>query len=230
MSFTWREADADGNPLPNPNGVLDAGEHALIFMDSISFTNQGGVAHFSPSFGTFSSGTIVGFGTGFLDINGTGGTTGTFNLSTPLANAAGTSGFGVRSVWRLAGNGTVNPASDGIINLQFGQFPADPSAAMTENPIPNMFRMLWTPSTFSARTARFQLSQSVIAEANVCGLYLDLDPATGIEVYVRPFHISLGSVSIPIAPAPSTTLALAAAALLAPRRRRPTSESAHGSP
>jgi hypothetical protein len=218
MTMSWREADLLGNPLPNPDGILEPGEHALILIDSVSFTNQGGTANFSPPIGTFTSGTVLGFGSGFLDIHGSGGTVGTFNTSAPLANSTGTSGFGVRGNYRVEGP-SVNPAMDGIINLQFGQFPANPGGARSENPITNMFRMLWTPTSFAPRTIRFEAAGAVVAGDTFAAVYLDFDHTVGASVYVVPANITLGSVAIPIAPAPPTLALAAAAATLASRRR-----------
>jgi uncharacterized protein (TIGR03382 family) len=218
MTMLWREADLQGNPLPNPDGILEPGEHALILIDSVSFTNQFGTANFSPPIGTFTSGTILGFGTGFVDINGSGGAAGTFNISAPQANNTGTSGFGVRGAWRV-GFPVVNPASDGITYIQFGQFPAEPAVARSDNPITNMFRMLWTPNSLAPRTVRFDCAGAGAAGTHIASVYLDFDHTMGESVYVAPANLTLGSVSIPIAPAPPT-LALAAAALLIRRRRR----------
>jgi hypothetical protein len=219
MTMSWREATSTGGTIPNPDGILEPGEHAMILIDSVSFTNQGGLAQFSPQIGTFTPGTVLGFSLGFLDINGSGGTVGAFNTSSPLANSTGTSGFGVRGNYRVEGP-TVNPASDGIINLQFGQFAANPSGINTENPITNMFRMLWTPTSFAPRTIRFDLAGAVVAGNSVAAVYLDLDHTVGTSVYVVPANLTLGSVSIPIAPAPPTLALAALSLLLATRPRR----------
>ena len=219
--MTWREATSSGGTVANPNNQLENGESALISIDSVSFTNQNGTGTFTPGIGTFTSGTILGFGSAFLDLNGSGGTAGAFNLSTPLANGAGTSGFGVRSQWRLAGNGFVNPASDGIINLQFGQFAPGPGNAITTNPITNMFRMLWTPTSFTTRTVSFTSAGAVTAGANVATVYMDLDGSVGASIYVPVNHITFGSVNIPlVVPAPASLALLGLGGLVAGRRRR----------
>ena len=44
-------------------------ETALLTMN-VSFTNQNTVATFTPGIGTFGSGTIRGFGSGFFDVIG----------------------------------------------------------------------------------------------------------------------------------------------------------------
>ena len=77
FGLTWSEATSSGAPVPSPNGVLDPGEFALITVTPVSFTNQFGIANFSPPIGTFTSGTIVGFGSGFFDLVGQPGLSGT---------------------------------------------------------------------------------------------------------------------------------------------------------
>ncbi len=219
FTLTWREATSSGGTSPGSNGILDPGEFALITLTT-SFTNENGTAGFSPPIGTFTSGTIRGFGTAFLDINGNGNDSrGAFNIDNPPANAAGTAGFGVRSVWRLVGNGTVNPASNGIINLQFGQFVASPALARTENPITNVYRFLWVPNSFAVPFAVFTPAGASIAGNQAGAVYLDFDGAVGASVYVDPSNITYHGVSIPIdIPSPATLALLGLAAAM--RRRR----------
>src|SRR5438105_7488387 len=84
MSLRWLEANTSGNPLPNPNGVLEPGEHAFIALD-VSFSNQFQTASFAPAIAGFTTGTILGLGGGSVDIVGTGGTHGVFNINNPQA-------------------------------------------------------------------------------------------------------------------------------------------------
>jgi hypothetical protein len=88
LSMAWSD---NGLANGNNNGQLDPGEAALITM-TLSFTNQGGPAHFEPPVLGHTSGTIAFFASAFINIDGSGGTDGLFNNSTPLANSAGTSG------------------------------------------------------------------------------------------------------------------------------------------
>jgi hypothetical protein len=221
MTMSWREATSTGGTIPNPDGILEPGEHALILIDSVSFTNQGGTANFSPPIGTFTSGTIIGFGSGgMFDLNGSGGTVGAFICSTPAANSTGTSGFGVRGDWRTTGNQGPFATPDGLYSIIFGQYPGNPGGVNAANPIPRMLRILWTPASFEPRTARFDLAPNVISQTNPASVYLDFNGIAGASVYVTPANLTLGSVSIPIAPAPPTLALAAAAATLASRRRR----------
>jgi hypothetical protein len=216
IHMTWREASSSGGLVPNPNGVLDPGEYALISIDSVHFTNVGSVANFSPPIGTFTSGLIEAFGTAYLDLNGSGGTVGTFNHTAP---------FGVQSPWRFDGDGTVNPTSDGIINLHFGQLPTDPGHANTNVPAGGAFRMLWQPASYASRTVTFTEVGAAIAGDAIASVYLDLNgtsgPGSGTiggAAFLTRDHLHLNGINIPIAPAPPT--AAVAAALLVPLRRR----------
>jgi hypothetical protein len=217
ISMAWREATSTGGTIPNPDGVLEPGESALIQISNVSFSNQGGLAHFAPPIGTFSSGTVLGLSFGYLDLDGSGDTQGVFNNSIPLANSAGTSGFGVRAAWRLNGNGTVT--GTGISALQFGQFPVE--TISTANPIPNMFRLLWTPADYSTRSVRFDLNPAVLAGSAFAGVYLDFDGSVGGGVCLTPSNVFLDHVTIDVAPSPPT-LTLLLAAPIAIRRRRPS--------
>jgi hypothetical protein len=218
FNLTWREATSSGGTVSNPNSILDPGEYALLSL-TVSFTNQGGTASIAPPIGTFTSGTIVGLGSGFLDINGSGGTAGAFNISNPLANSSGTSGFGVRSSWRLVDNGTINPAGDGVLNVEFGQFAAQPSTASTENPVTNVYRMLWQPSSYTARNVQFTPAGALRAGNLISSVYLDLNGTLGASAFVNQANISYHGVTIPI-PAPATGAIALFGLTVAARRRR----------
>jgi hypothetical protein len=220
IHLTWREASGSGGTVAT-NGVLDPGEFALISIDSVSVTNWGSTANFTPPIGTFTSGLVTGFGNALLDIDGAGGTVGTF------INSASDLHVGVRQGWRINNDdGTINPASDGIVLLPFGQFPAGPGTANSSTPITNMFRMLWQPDSFAGRTVTFTEVPSSTTGPNTAAIYLDLNgtggPGSGTigaSVDVLLNHLHLNSITIPIAPAPPTLLPAAAA--LAVCRRRP---------
>src|SRR5690606_17311556 len=89
INLTWSEVNGNGN------NMLDPGESAHIRM-SVSFSNQNAVANFAPSIGTFGSGTIRGLGSGFLDLNGSGGAEGSWNLDP-------NEGYGVDETWDITG-------------------------------------------------------------------------------------------------------------------------------
>jgi hypothetical protein len=82
-----------------------------------------------------------------------------------------------------------------------------------------MLRFLWQPSNLTPRTTRFDLLPSVVTGNSSASVYLDFGDNVGASVCVPISHLNLGSVSIPVAPAPPTLLVAAAAACLARRRR-----------
>jgi len=226
LSLSWTEDPAGPH---NGNGVLDTGETALI-LASLSFSS--GSVNFSPSIGQFTSGTIVGLGTAYFDIRSTAGdAAGLYNggvtvpASTsvgPNANTAGTAGYGVRGGWRVGGNAANGTqAANGFQNIGPGQLPTDPGSANATNPIAGLERLGWTPNSYVQRTQTFTVSGAAGAGANVIGLYLDLDGGTtGGVAYIPLSSISLGSVQIPVAPAPASLALLGLGGLVAGRRRR----------
>jgi hypothetical protein len=212
------------NNTTGTQATLMPGDSATIFFN-VSFTGQGTVGTFTPPIGTFTSGTILGLGSGFFDLNGAGGTTGAFALGnnpTPQTNN-GTTGIGVRSGWRIVGNaspGSVNAAGTGVTQIQFGQFPASPELANTTNPINRIFAMTWTPSSYTNRTVTFSLAGYPGAGQAVASVYMDLDGSVGASAFVTANNLNLGSTNIPVAPAPASLALLGLGGLVAGRRRR----------
>jgi hypothetical protein len=214
MPLFWSEVNG------NNNGILEPGESAEIRMD-VSFTNQFGVAHFAPPIGTFSSGTIMGFGGGFLDLSGSGGASGAFFLgNNPLPQTNnGTTGYGVRSGWRIVGSaspGSVNAAGTGVTEIQFGDFAGPPGFFVTTNPISRMYAILWTPADYSGRQVTFAAAGHSSPTASIA---VDLSGGVNAPVFVDAAHLNLGSITIPIAPAPPAAAALTFLALARRRRR-----------
>ena len=227
LSLTWIE---DPTGPTNGNNVLDQGERALILMQ-ISFAGQNTLANFTPGIGPFTSGTILGLGSCYVDIRSNAGdATGLYNNGVtnppstsvgPLAGSTGTSGYGVRGGWRLGGtvaNGS--PIANGFQNIGPGQLPTDPSLANATNPITNADRLGWTPNSYATRTQTFQVFGAAGTNNNVVGLYCDLDGQTGGAAYILTSAITFGSVNIPIAPAPASLALLGLGGLVAGRRRR----------
>ena len=202
----------------NNNHTLEPGESADIRLD-VSVTNQGGIAHFSPPIGTFTSGTILGFGTGFLDLVQFGSNqNGAYNLGRPPGGPLnnGSTGYGVRAGWRIVGDpghGTVNP--NGVASIQFGQFVASPSAVNTGNPIPRMWATLFTPASFGV-TSGFNLLPSPLAGGFHTFVYVQLDATRLGAVSVAA---TFDSITTYIPPAPGSAVTLLLAGVLVRRRR-----------
>jgi hypothetical protein len=227
LDLDWQE---DPVYPHNDNGVLEPGERALMLM-TLSFTGQFSRVVFNP-IGAFSSGTITGLGSAYVDIRSAAGDfTGLFNggITSPTsasvgpnADITGTSGYGVRGGWRLGGNiANGQPAPAGFVNIGPGQLPTDPSGANQTNPIANVERLAWQPLTFTQRTQTFAVLPAAGTTNNVVGLYLDLDGGTtGGAAYVMTSRITFGSVNIPIAPAPAGLSLLGVGGLAFASRRK----------
>lgn len=200
ISLSWIE---DPSGPHNGNGVLDAGEKALILM-TLSFTGQSTIGApdtanpgfffgpwnanqvtFSPSIGAFSTGYARGLGTAYLNLTSAAGdATGVYNNGLgagagPNAGTTGTSGYGVRGNWRLGGNSANGSAvANGVNNIGPGQFPTDPSGVAQLNPISNLDRLGWTPASYAQRTQTFSAAPAAGAGANAVGLYIDFSGMT----------------------------------------------------
>lgn len=222
LNLSWTDNGA-GNG--NGDGILEPGETALISLHG-SFSNQFTLAHFAPAIGGISAGETMGLASLIFNIRGGSAAAGTFNDSSPLANSHGTSGYGVRGGWRIAGsasNGIVQ--ATGIDTIQIGQFSATPDTCNTANPVANLFRFLWTPWSYGPRDVPFSVVPCPIAGLQVGSLYLDLGNGTGVGVYLAPQDIRLPTLRIAVVPAPSAAATLTLIALTSARRRRTRSRS-----
>jgi hypothetical protein len=234
LDLTWQEDPAFPH---NDNGVLEPGEHALIRM-TLSFTGQNTVAIFEPG-EVFTSGTILGLGSCYVDIRGLAGdASGLYNggitspTSTslgPNADNAGATGYGVRGGWRLGGNiANGEPAANGMVNIGPGQLPTDPTVANRTNPIANIERLGWQPSSYAQRTQTFTVAGAVGTNNNIVGLYLQFDDGAtvGGAAYLLTSRITFGSGNIPIAPAPAGLALLGLGGLIVGTRYRRTTARA----
>jgi hypothetical protein len=205
LALAWSELRG------NHNGVLEPGESALLRMTA-SFTNQNTVVTFTPGLGTFGSGTLRGFGSMFLDINGSGGAQGDWDVSPAH-------GYGVDPIWDLAGyEGTPTNGGSSLVNLEAAQFPLTPAEIITANPVIDLWRGVWTPAQYSARPVAFRLSPNAAPEGATATVLVQLSGALAMHVQPEAAHLMLGFVSIPIIPAPASAFIIAVA--LAARRRR----------
>ncbi len=211
FDLTWTEADSTGHPVASPNGVLDPGESAL-FQIGVSFTNQYTIGTWTPAMPPPGSGTIMGFATGFVDLNGTGNALGTWNVS----HAAG---FGTAAAWDLVGpNGWGTSANGGatLLGVQMGQFPTSPDQIVTTNPIPEIWKGLWTPLSYDARDVSFSLATSIWASGPAGWVLFRATASTSAAA--GTVQSITGSTGIQTFPAPAGLLVLGAAGW--GRRRR----------
>jgi hypothetical protein len=226
LDLTWQEDPAFPH---NDNGVLEPGEHALILM-SESFIGQGSSVSISPPLGAYSVGDIEGFGGAALDLlSGSADGSGSYNGGVtypasaslgPNADTSGTSGYGIRSHFRLGGNiANGQPVQSGFAGIGPGQFPGgEPTNISMLNPITNLERLGWSPTSYAQRTTTFSLGPSSQAGAQAIALYLFFDGGVTAGWGYVPFaSVTFGSVDIPIVPAPAG-LSLILAVAAAPRR------------
>lgn len=208
-TFALRWAEHNGND----NGLLEPGESALLELD-FSFTGQNTVVSFAPPIGTFGSGTLRGLGWGWIDLRGTGGTQGTWNLDQNQS-------YGVHPTWDLTamGSGMVSPDRTGVDTIQFGQF-VNLAAVNTTNPIIAVWRALWTPDTYAPRTATFAFAIPPNVQPASAAIVIRLSGGLLADVFLPPQNIVLGTVHIPIIPAPPSALILVFAGLCTGRPHR----------
>jgi hypothetical protein len=175
-ALSWRECNETGGTLPNADGLLSPGEHALLQL-SVAFTGQNTVATFSPAIGTFASGTIRGYGMGFLDLHGSSQTEGMWNVDNSF-------GFGVDPAWDLIGfPGSGTPVAGGtqLLNIQMGQFPV--SIINTTNPVQDIWIGIWTPNSYAPRQVTFMVVPAAISFGQHSALILRTGAPTPVGVF-----------------------------------------------
>jgi hypothetical protein len=198
----------------NHNGVLEPGESAILHLTATMTPGVNTVIPFTGGIGG-PTGTLRGIASGFIDLTGSGGTQGMFNLD-PLA------GYGVTPIWDLVGPGGYGtPNGTGLINIQFGQFPPGDTQIITTNPIVNVWSTMWTPASYSGRTVHFGTAIGA-GEGPASAVIIKWGPLNGNIEYAGSLS-SFGTVSVPIIPAPSGLVLLGAggAIALGRGRRRP---------
>jgi hypothetical protein len=211
VSLSWSEVGGDNLPVPNPNGLLEPGERALLRM-SMSFSNQFTIVNFSPPIFNHQSGTIRGFAWAFFDLIGTSGAAGEWNLDPAL-------GFGIAPGWDPAGRpGTPEVGGEILRDIELGQFDPQGIHYQTTNPVPGIWTAEWTPAIYEQRAVGIRIMGSPLAGQYVTGVYVRLSAALDAVVYCPN---ELGSVSIPIVPAaPSLPVFTIGFGVLRPRRSR----------
>jgi hypothetical protein len=108
----------------------------------------------------------------------------------------------------------MNAAGTGITEIQFGQ--TSEWNLITTNPVPRMYAFLWTPSSYAARAVTFGVSMHTPPFGASVTVAIG---ALRASIFVDPTNVHLGSVTIPVVPAPAVAVLLATAAPLGRRRR-----------
>ncbi len=229
LSLGWMEDPAFAS---NNNGVLEPGERALILLN-VSFTGLGTTASFAPGINQYHSGTIMGMGSLFIDIKSSSADpSGLYNNGItspasssigPNADSSGSTGYGVRSGWRILGSpSNGQPVANGFVHIQPGQFISDPGLVNPADPITNIDRLGWAPTSYAPRTVTFGTNGNTEAAQQVMGLLLDANGlgTTVVVAYIPVASITFGTVDIPIAPAPGGLAILTVGGLMMRRRSR----------
>ena|ERR1051326_925590 len=217
MTYAFSFTEAPGG---NGNGVIDPGESAVIHLTA-SFTNVNTTGAYSPFPPGPGSGTIRGFGSGFLDLNGTSNNGGNANGSWDVD--PNVNGYGTNSSWDLVQNatgwGTSANSGANLLNIQMGQFPLSNTAIVATTPIVDIWTGRWTPNSYSTRTVTFQ-SLAGTASGGIAAAIIFKTSAGPVGASLDAQHTVFGNVAIPVAPAPASLALLGLGGLVAGRRRR----------
>jgi hypothetical protein len=204
--LTFAEVDASGNPVANPNGVLEPGERAMLRLSAWFTPGVNTVVGYMEN-GVPRSGTLRALIEGIYDVVGSGGTAGQWEAGP------------VDPVWDLTGHlyGTPSPDSTGLRDIVFGQFPFNSQPWNTANPIIDVWRCIWTPESYEPRQVTFMTAAATDSggPATWVGLYRG-------SPYSRIYASSLaayGGVGFAVVPGPGTLVVLGAAVVFARRRR-----------
>ena len=209
-------------PGGNGNGRIDPGESAVIHLTA-SFTNLNATGTYSPFPPGPGSGTIRGFGSGFLDINlsanNGGSAQGSWDVDPNL------NGYGTNPSWDLIQNptgwGTPTNGGANLLNIQMGQFPSSNTAIDATDPIVDIWTGRWTPTSYAGRTVTFQCAAGSASGGTAASIFFKTS-AGPVAAALDAQHTVFGSVQINLGIFPSPASSLVFAPLLLPRRRRST--------
>ncbi|MFN0134165.1 MAG: hypothetical protein ACKVW3_16745 [Phycisphaerales bacterium] len=220
-SMTWSEVVGGTNqPVTTPNGVIEPGEGVRIAL-KVSFSpGVGATSSYTPP-PPPGTGTIAGLGDIFIDIVGPNLTGGSWSNFTRNA-AANPGGVPGGHNWSLGGWG-FDPMTNNISALGAGQFILPGNTAWTDNPIENIFRGTWTPTTYAPRATSFAPTAAAAGGNNHSSLLIQYGvDGQGDPQYVGKFIPGSfsGTGSIQIVPAPGCAGLLGAGFIVTRQRRR----------
>jgi hypothetical protein len=209
VNFNWSFIEVVANtttPVPASNGVIDPGEGAELRL-SVSFTPAvGSSVSYTPPPGT-GTGSLGGLASIFFDLSASGGHNGTFHNITRLG------------AWGIGGVGSIE--ANGVTAAQAGQFPLPGQTANPANPINNIWRVRWTPTSYENRVVTFTAAKAAASSGTGAALYIDYnnDPEDPAYIAVNA-GANFGSAQITVVPAPASIALLGLGGMVALRRRR----------
>jgi hypothetical protein len=231
FSLTFSEFNAATMlPVSQSNGVIDPGELANIRLaistvpiPTFSGTNPTTAAYWNPAVvGGHGSGWLWGIGSMFIDVVGDGGAS---SAQGTWASTGGQNNLrGVLGSWAVGDTTTMGtPAQGGtrMANIQAGQFGGNLLNLSRVNPVTNIWRGMWTPSSFAPRNVTFAVADNSAGYPDASAILADSTFPASTYPLAANVGVNFGSVSIPIGiPGPSSPLLLGSASFLAIRRRR----------
>lgn len=237
-SLTFSEVNASTfQPVAFSNGMIDPGEAAYIKLTVSTTplpafalndpTDPGAGVHptvavrWDPQVnGGSGSGWLWCIGGGVFDLvgnNGASNAQGAWSLS----GGSGPTLRGPLPEWNPGGDPpSVVLGGARVSELQFGQININLLATMTTDPIVNVWRGAWTPSSFAGQTVTWSVANN--AHTNPGSSVYSMDSSMSTIPIGAFVDTDFGSVSIPVGevPGPSGSLLLAMGACAAARRRR----------
>jgi hypothetical protein len=235
FSLTFAEYNsATLQPVTQSNGSIDPGEAAYTKLTisttplpTFSGTNPATAAYWNPAVvGGSGHGWLWGIGGMFVDVVGDGGASsaqGTWALTDTLGSPL----RGVIGAWAVGDTTTMGTPTQGgarMSNIQAGQFNSNLLNLSTHDPVVNIWRGLWTPSSLDGRNVVFTVANNSAGVPDASVMLADSTfPQNTIPLGAFT-GVNFGSVSIPIGvPAPGAWVLLGfAGAAAGPRRRART--------
>ncbi|MBL9032239.1 MAG: hypothetical protein JNM80_11105 [Phycisphaerae bacterium] len=220
-TMTWHEVLAGTNqPVGAPNGLIELGEGIRVVL-KVAFSPPVGstIAYTPPP--PPGVGTVAGLGSIFIDILATNASAGAWSNITRNA-AANPGGIPGGYNWSLGGQGTPQPDGS-LLAIGAGQFVLPGTTAVSHNPVENIWRGTWTPTTYTPRLVGFAPAAAASGPTTHSSLLIqyDVNPA-GEPQYVAKFVPGAfsGTGNIQIVPAPASGAVLAAIMAAGAIRRR----------
>jgi hypothetical protein len=213
LTLNWLEVVSGTNtPVASPNGMLEPGESARISISVLITPPIGSPATYPPP-PPPGTGTLAGFGGMRINLL-------TKGPGNPAVAGAG-SWYGITRdpAWSL-GTSVGWPQGSGSIveDIIAGQYVPPGMTANSANPITDIWRGNWTPTSFTGRSVSWATAPGYGEIPLAILIRYGTDPA-GHPMYVgKIVPGTYGSTTIPIIPAPASLFALSA--ILLQRRRR----------
>jgi hypothetical protein len=220
IAYSMTFADINGNN----NGVVEPGEAVRLRLTMTMTPAIGTVIPLSGA--TAPTGTLLGIGSGFIDMAFGNALGGTFQNTGSVGGISN----GVLGSWNLVGpaaHGTISGSN--IQNIQIGQFPFNslpydpdnnPTGVRQNNPLTNVYTIVWTPSNYTSRTVNVTLSPGSASGGVAATVLVQTNPDPNNPPTGANSLFTFGTANIPIVPAPSSLALLGLGGLIAGRRRR----------